>query len=452
MELFGVKGLVSLVFVVLVVFVVGWSVFGFAGGWQVCRGCSNDFAYFRVLVYSLDVRSTPTPIDIPLFDDAVAYDVRHKCELLGGDVEGCVDRLEGATISVSWYGGRVWDYLENMDLFFRDRLSFVLTVGRASCSVVAKSAKLVVEYVGCMRGMRVYNITLVLEDGVAICYDGVEVLPSCTGCSWSTVETRIGNATVYARATFFETLNLTGTVLVDERGFAYTLDGRPIGSFVFVLPEKRSMLLLYSFIPYPIAEFRSGCGFANLVYVDYVDGSTGVVRKIVHSKLPTIYGVVLASILEPGVEPDQARDIERVHGSGWSYLPPFIEPIVYFEHNKTICKLCVNDRLLKELYSGDGQLRVVEEKHSVGVGRYYLRRGYEIVLGGNCYCLTLNAGIVNATYRGLVLERLSVDASREFTGGLGSVLPSVVVYGVGIAPNVLWTSGNLVTLELVYAK
>ena len=41
-SLFKVKALISLVFVALVVFVVGWSVFGFASGWQAYRGRSNQ--------------------------------------------------------------------------------------------------------------------------------------------------------------------------------------------------------------------------------------------------------------------------------------------------------------------------------------------------------------------------------------------------------------------------
>jgi len=72
---------------------------------------------------------------------------------------------------------------------------------------------------------------------------------------------------------------------------------------------------------------------------------------------------------------------------------------------------------------------VVEEKRSVGVGRCYLRCVYVVILDGNYYCLTASISIVNVTYRGLVLESMSVDASREFIGSLGVVLLSVVVFG-----------------------
>ena len=442
----------------MVVFVVAQSTFNFATSQQAYRNHPSGAAYFKTLVYSVDVYSASTSSGVSSFDGV--YVAQRICELLAGNVQECITRLDRAVFSISWYGDRVWDYLGNVTLLKggpKGMLEFALTVSRAHCNIVARSAKLVIEYVGDMRGKRVYNITLVLEKGGAVCYDRVETLPRCTGCNWSTAKTKIGNTTVCVHVTLFDTLNLTGTILVNNKGFAYTLDGKPIGSFIFTLPEKRSMLLLYSFTPYPIADCPPACGWADALYIDYVNESTAVVKPIINIKLPSLRGVPLINTLVLNATPDLAKEVEQIHGHAWRNLPPFIKPVVYYKHNKTLHKLYVDYKLLKNLYLGEGQLKIVLEEKRQGRGEHgeelrYIGRVYGIMLGKDCYWLSINTGIVNATYHNSILENLSIDINKGLVRSLGEALPSAVVLGIGIAPNASFVNGNLLTLKLIQAQ
>lgn len=350
-----------------------------------------------------------------------------------------------SVFDVVWLGDRIMEFYAASPREIRGLLLYSCRIRAGGMSIVVRGE------VGGTLGKRVFNVTLVLRDGVARCMPGVDRLPPCEGCEWRTIKQRLCgvtntscNGTIEVRTAKFDTLNLTTTIVVYERGFAYTPDGRPLGHFVFMLPVRRDALLLYSLIPRVYLR-EYGCGAADMIFVHWVNESVAVVEPVTHPGIG-LRGIPLLTRVAGNVTPEEMRGIlDRLRE--WENLPPFIRHYIYYEENDTLVILPVNTSLLEKLYLGDGEIDVIREVEgsdcSTAISETYVLR-----LGGGCYWLWVNADILNATYIDGLLHEIAIDADGILLIHLGEVLPSFISLSLGVT-STSSVKGDMLVIRLV---